>query len=194
MVKINDNYCFSPHFRYEDIDWRDSARVLDAFYDRMMGFYLEPARSVANMSNGSGFFASTLLCAAAVEAMARYTGTKKNGGKRIAAWLERWVPSFKDPSPGGRDSLGDLFDGYFRNGLAHNALVKSLGQVTTEIEPPVRVQDAKVLVNPVSLVEAIITGLQNQVAQLCSQSSERERFRQRIVECFHSEIESLCLS
>jgi len=133
-----------------------------------------------------------LLCAAAVEAIARYTGTKKSGSNGIAAWLEQWVPCFKEASPdGSKKSLADLFDSYFRNGLAHNALVKSLGQVTTEIAHPVQVQDGKVSVNPVALVEALITGFQNHLAEIGSKRSERESFRQRIVAHSQREIESL---
>jgi hypothetical protein len=158
-MRIADVLWFSPRFRFTDINFDDHKALVEAFRDRVEGYFLEPAeRSVA----ANDAFAAGLVCCAAVEFIA-----KVSGKEHPSSWLQSHVPEFN------RDKkLSGQFWGYFRDGLAHEGRVKShskfSGQFSLDL-PTMLTEAGKVLiVNPRLLLGAVRAALH----QFCDQMTD----------------------
>jgi len=144
---------FSPEFTFCDLDFNDREKTVEAFRNRVEGFYLERARRLLSASepkNVNGSFASGLVCICCIDFLALFSLSrekysdkeKKTKKSRIAKWLEeRGIPRFgdKDPDPdldpdNPCESLADRFCRDFRNGLVHEGYVKNLGEFSVEYD------------------------------------------------------------
>ena len=66
-MRIGDALWFSPRFRFADMNFDDKTMLIQAFRDRVDGFFLQPAgRSIA----AKDAFAGGLVCCAAIEFIA----------------------------------------------------------------------------------------------------------------------------
>lgn len=54
-MRIQDYVCFSPESPYEEIELNDREQVVEAFEDRVTGFYLSPARLLADEGQRASF-------------------------------------------------------------------------------------------------------------------------------------------
>lgn len=58
-MRTKDGLFFSPNYRFFDIGWNNQEKIIDAFQDRINGFYFKPAR-VLNQ-NQQAFAAGLVL-------------------------------------------------------------------------------------------------------------------------------------
>ncbi len=93
-MRVEEAIYFSPKYKFEDIDWNDKDKLIEAFKDRVNGFYLKPAE-VLNSSREYGF-AAGLLCASTIDFLARISIDGKYSGKRIKKWLCDNITEFKE--------------------------------------------------------------------------------------------------
>lgn len=45
-MKVGDILYFSPNYKFSVLNWDDKKILIDAFKDRVKGFYIEPARKL----------------------------------------------------------------------------------------------------------------------------------------------------
>lgn len=146
-MRIGDVLFFSPRFKFAELNFEDTHTLVEAFQDRVYGFYLRPAERCIDAGEG---FAAGLICCAAIEFIA-----KAFGYEHASEWLRAKVPDFGDD-----EKLTRRFWTLFRDGLAHEGRVKSFGggsgQFSLDLPKTVTNLDSVVIVNPRLLLKAVI--------------------------------------
>lgn len=170
---------FSPHYKFKDIDWNNKDRLIDAFEDRVLGFYLNPAETLN--SNKENCFAAGLSCIAAIDFLARITLDENSG--RIQGWLRENVADFHD------NNARDIFYKYFRNGLVHEGRIKNCGQFTYDISGTAHFDRNVMLVNPRNLLNDIKLSFRAYLGDLKCNEEKFEKFKKQLISDFKKEIE-----
>lgn len=76
---------FAPNRCMADIDLDDPSGLINAFCDRIDGFFLEPVRHLKTMAQEeASLFASALICAATIESLAHFELAHRNSKQPIA--------------------------------------------------------------------------------------------------------------
>jgi hypothetical protein len=151
-MRIGDVLYFSPRYRFSDLDFDEIKSVIDAFQDRVEGFYLLPASRLIEEGHA---FAGRLVCCAAVEFIANISGEPSP-----PKWIQRNLSEF-----GNDGKLTGRFWNCFRNGLAHEGRVKSFGQgsgqFSLELQQLLTTAGSTLIANPRLLLEAVQTALRS---------------------------------
>lgn len=151
-MRIGDVLYFSPQYKFSDLDFDQSKTVIDAFRDRVEGYYLRPAHRLVEEGHA---FAAGLICCAATELIAKISSEAS-----APEWIQKYLPEFRDDK-----KLVERFWNYFRNGLAHEGRVKAFGQgsgqFSLEFQQLLTVADSTLIVNPRLLLEAIQKAFQS---------------------------------
>jgi hypothetical protein len=138
-MRIADVLYFSPRYRFSDLDFDETKAMINAFEDRVEGFYLLPASRLTEEGHA---FAGGLVCCAAVEFIANISGETS-----APAWIRKNLPAF-----GNDGKLTERFWNYFRNGLAHEGRVKAFvqgsGQFSLELQQLLTIAGSTLIVNP----------------------------------------------
>jgi hypothetical protein len=144
MSSINGTLYFAPHVRFADLALA-SSKLADQFYERINGFYLEPAEVLAERRHD---FAAGLLAVCAADVLGDFmTGAATNA---------RIVGFFKRIDGLNGDGMAELFVDHFRNGLVHEGRIKKGGMFLIEDMNLVAVKHgASLAVNPVLLGRAV---------------------------------------
>lgn len=86
-MKIADIIHFSPKYRLFRINWEDRESLIEAFKDRIDGYYIKPAKFLNKDKYG---FAVTLICVSLIDSLARFeTGKCDKPGERFVSWVEK---------------------------------------------------------------------------------------------------------
>jgi hypothetical protein len=181
IIEDEDTIYFSPSYKFKDIDWSDNAKLINAFKDRVFGFYLNPAETLNQKKEG---FAAGLLCVATIDFLARISlGEKKKPGIRIKEWISENIPDFKknSRSPG-------IFYQFFRNGLVHEGRIKNGGQFTYEIPGTVYLEKEVMLINPGNLLKDIKTSVVDYLKILECDKEKFKKFKDQVKDDFKEEI------
>jgi hypothetical protein len=141
-MRIGDALYFSPNIRFADLIPEDVPKLVNAFQDRVNGFYLAPASRLLNTGD---FFAAGLICFSAVEFIATVT-TNQHPTK----WLQSNLEAFK-----GNEELAGTFWNQFRHGLSHEGRIKNFGQFSTDFPDMLTHANVILIVNPGLFFEAI---------------------------------------
>ena len=91
-MKIGDILYFSPNYKFNQIDWNNKEELIEAFKDRVNGFYLNPADALNK--KGYGFVAG-LTSIATIEFIARIS-IRGNSGSRFINWLCKNITYFNE--------------------------------------------------------------------------------------------------
>lgn len=191
MALVKGTLFFAPGIPMASLDFEDHEFLIEAFDKRMTALFIEPITFLRNTPTAEGgLFASALLIAALIEAIARIEGNRKEQ-RPISTWLLRNVPIFATPISvrNGKITAADVFEDHFRNGLAHNGYVAGLGRLSNEIEQPVRIDGAVVVVNPFQLLSSVQDHLMNFTNDLHAGKRDRRCFAHNMAEQFHREVE-----
>jgi hypothetical protein len=186
MAVARGELWFAPDRRMANIDLDDPVGLIDAFRDRVEGFFLEPARHLKTMAQEeASLFASALICAATIESLARFDPTVRNSNQPIADWLYVNIPQFcRDV---GGKSAATYFDERFRNGLVHEGYVASLGRLGN-LDEVVTIDRDVVTVDPFLLIEEIANWLSRFQDDLKDNRRDVRAFQHRMKELFEAEI------
>jgi hypothetical protein len=160
-MKIGDILYFSPRYRFSELNFDDTKALVDAFRDRVGGFYLLPASRLIEEGHA---FAGGLVSCAAVEFIA-----KVSGDITAPVWIQKHLSEF------GKDGqLAERFWNYFRHGLAHEGRVKSFGrgsgQFSLELQRMLTIDGSTLIVNPRLLLE----GVQKEFRSYCERLDESQ--------------------
>ena len=143
-MRIGDILYFSPRFKFADLNLADTQKVVEAFRDRIEGFYLRPAFRLLDAGDA---FAGGLLCCVSIEVIAKFSGNVSP-----SIWLQNNVEEFAVDR-----RLADRFWSHYRDGLAHEGRIRHLGQFSLESPEMIRVAGPVLVVNPRLLLETIRT-------------------------------------
>lgn len=187
-MRIGDILYFSPKYRFIDLRWHETENLLDAFADRVQGFYLCPARQLAEHRYA---FACGVICVAAIDFIARLvTGEKNSVRARIEKWLSNNIPAFGEPDPDNiNQTRARRFYEDFRNKLIHEGRIGNLGQFSLDTKDMVSFVDDAMIVNPEYLLCQLENSFNSYLQQLSQKPEIFEMFRQTLQDDFAKEIE-----
>jgi hypothetical protein len=156
-VKIDDLLYFAPGIRFDEVNF-DGHELPDQFEQRIRGFYLGPASRAVEAGDA---FAAGVLLVVCIDALARF---QIGGavGERFKTFARKELASFADE---GR--ARDLYD-MFRNGLVHEARIKSGAQFTLDFDPAFTYHRSEdiTIINPARLAEEVQLALDVYVERL----------------------------
>ncbi len=183
MARYDGRLFFSPRFSFSQLDFSDTSLILDAFQDRVEGFYLVPAQQLAYRRN---YFASGVLCLVGIDFVSKYEYPTIGDG-RFKAWLNR-IPPFGEADPGQPNRhLSDRMEQDFRNMLVHEGRIR-FGEFSCEIRDVARVMRRKLIVNPRLLTDRSIELLHAYCDRLRSNALQMETIRQSLLDDFRAEV------
>lgn len=174
-MDIKGEIYFSPRFKFIDIDWDDNDKLIDAFRDRVEGFYLSPAKILNEKKYG---FAAGLLCVAAIDLLA----TIFLGRNNFYKWTKRNIKCLSDYN------ISIRFYKNFRNGLVHEGRIKNGDQFSYRVEDIIFYEDI-LLVNPKNLLEQIESAFYKYIKYLKTDDEMFASFKETLKQEFKREIE-----
>jgi hypothetical protein len=180
-LRIEDTIYFSPSYKFKDIDWSDNAKLINAFKDRVFGFYTNPVETLNSKREG---FATGLLCIATIDFLARiFLDEDKEPKERIKEWISENIADFKNNS-----KSQQVFWKFFRNGLVHEGRIKNGGQFTYEIPGTVYLEKEVMLINPGNLLKDIKTSVVDYLKILECDKEKFKKFKDQVKDDFKEEI------
>lgn len=178
-MREEDKLHFSPKYIFGDIDFNNKEKLIDAFNDRVYGFYLNPAKLLDDNRLG---FACALMCAVAIDFLARLVYPNFAPGLRIRYWLKDNIPEFNNGDFAAR------FYEYFRCGLVHEGRIKNPGEFSYESSHVVAAEDGIVRINPSLLLKKIERALTEYLIKLQKDSVAFDNFRRCLKKDFETEV------
>jgi hypothetical protein len=177
MSRIDDELQFAPGIPFTALDFR-YGKLPKQFYRRIVGFYLSPAVELANRRHD---FAAGLLAVCAADALAGFiTGA--------SGTTERMVGFFRQIDGLGDEEVARLFVDHFRNGLVHEARVKSGGEFSLTAERVAQRRGASLAVNPALLANAVHARLEVFRQQLEKTPADLNALKKKIRSRFSAEL------
>lgn len=186
-MRVGDILYFSPKYKFSDINWDDKEDLINAFKDRVKGFYIEPAVKLNDDKNG---FAAGVLCVTTIDFLARVTIGSDNVGERIEQWLRRYINKFNQMDPDNRNrTITRRFYEEFRNGLVHEGRIKNCGQFSDNFNELIHIEDKIMVINPVLLLEETKTSFETYMDDVESDTSLFHQFRCALIRDFGDDVE-----
>ena len=186
-MRIGDILYFSPNYKFSVLNWDDKKILIDAFKDRVKGFYIKPAEKLNGDKNG---FAAGVLCATTIDFLARITIEADNVGERIERWLRKYITEFNQKVPDNRSrTLARRFYEEFRNGLVHEGRIKNCGQFSDNFSELIHMEDKIMVINPVLLLEEIKTSFETYIDNVENDTSLFHQFRRALIRDFGDDVE-----
>lgn len=178
-MREEDKLHFSPKYIFGDIDFNNKEKLIDAFNDRVYGFYLNPAKLLDDNRLG---FACGLMCAATIDFLARSIYPDFSSKLRTKNWLKDNIKEFND------EDLAVRFYEDFRCGLVHEGRIKNPGEFSYESNHIVATKDGIVRINPSLLLRKIEHALTEYLAMLQRDSVAFDNFRRCLKKDFEAEV------
>jgi len=181
-MKIGEILYFSPRYKFIDIDWNDKEKLLEAFKDRVKGFFLDPAEQL----NEKKFaFAVGVLCVTTIDFLAKIETGLKKVGKRIEKWLK-----YNNIN---EQSIAYRFYKEFRNGLVHEGHITNAGQFSYDSDKLIHFYSKKsgkkvMIINPELLLNEIQNSFDKYFEKLQKDESAFESFKKNIINIFKDDI------
>jgi len=176
-MRIGHILYFSPNVKFADLGTAGPQTLLEAFRDRVEGYYLQPAmRSV----EAGDAFAGGIVCCAAIELIADMLADQQP-----CDWLAANIPEFANAET-------RPFWGYFRDGLMHEGRIRGNEQLSGQfsLQAPRMVEriGSLLIVNPGLLLNTVAEAFQRN----CEQGTEPQiaRLARSLRRRFRAEIEA----
>ena len=186
-MRVGDILLFSPKYKFSVLNWDDKKILVDAFKDRVKGFYIDPAEKLNDDEN---VFAAGVLCVTTIDFLARITMGSDNPGERIERWLKKCITKFNQNDPNDRSrTIARRFYKEFRNGLVHEGRIKSCGQFSDNFSELIHMEDTIMVINPVLLLEAIKTSFETYMDNVENNTSLFHQFRCALIRDFGDDVE-----
>lgn len=178
-MKIGDFLYFAPGIRFDSLDLA-SPEIVDHFRSRIRGYYLGPARMLADQGHA---FGAVVLLASAIVALARFERPARERNQvRYTNWSKVYVPSL-----GTKDSADKFYDD-FRCGVVHEGRAKKGCVFTTEIGRAVWVEDGIMAVHPVRFWEEISQVLETFCARTLDSPALLQNLQRQLRDDFKAEM------
>jgi len=178
-MRIGNILYFSPKYRFDQINWNDKEELIEAFKDRVEGFYLNPARA---LNEHKYPFGSGVLCVITIDFLARIENNSESVEKRIKKWLTENISEYFD------ETLAQRFYKEFRNGLIHEGRIKNCGQFSYDFDELVHQENGIMIVNPNLLLEKIVDSFESYITKVRTDNFAFQLFRCAILRDFQEDI------
>lgn len=187
-MKVGDYLYFSPNVKFRDLKWDEKEILINAFIDRVEGFYLKPAKKLDELKRG---FATGVLCVTAVDFIARISTGIKEPRERMVKWLNDNIEQFRGPDPeNSENTIAYRFYKDFRNGLVHEGRIKRAGQFSYDFPNELlKVQKGIIIINPHFLLEAINKSFIEYMDKVEREGIAFQGFRSALEEDFREDVE-----
>ena len=186
-MRVGDILYFSPKYKFSVLNWDDKKILVDAFKDRVKGFYIDPAEKLNNDKNG---FAAGVLCVTTIDFLARITMGSDNPGERIERWLRKYITEFNQMDSNNQNiTLARRFCKEFRNGLVHEGRIKNCGQFSDDHSKLIHMEDRIMIINSALLLEAIKTSFETYMGRVENNTSLFHQFRCALIRDFGDDVE-----
>ena len=192
MAEKEGKLYFSPKYTFEEvktlIERDERNELIEAFKDRVYGFYLNPAKKLnemvlKNKDNIEYSFSIILICSAVVDFLALFQSGVENSKERSKKWLENNIHEFKS-----NPELASKFYSWFRCGLVHEGRIKSGGQSSYEFGGLIYLEEGKYIkINPDNLLKEIEKAFESYINTLYENDEEFERFKALLYKKFVEE-------
>jgi hypothetical protein len=186
-MKVDNELYFAPGIRFLDMDWDDENSLIDAFFQRVIGYYLSPARKLIDAAEA---FGAGVLCVTTIDFMSGIEeDSTGNVGKRYQRWLVNRIMEFSDPNPDDKtQTLARRFYDEFRNGLVHEGRIKNAGQFAIENGNIIEFEKSSMIVNPYYLQQEIDQALHQYVSELYENNLLAQKFRYTLINRFSEDM------
>jgi hypothetical protein len=186
-MRVGDILYFSPEYKFSVLNWDDKKILIDAFKDRVKGFYIEPAKKLNDDKNG---FAAGVLCVTTIDFLARITIESDEVRKRIEQWLRKYINEFNQEVPDNRSrTLARRFYEEFRNGLVHEGRIKNCGQFSDDYSELIHMEDRIMVINSVFLLKAIKKSFETYMDNVENDTSLFHQFKCALIRDFGDDVE-----
>lgn len=195
MANVEGELYFSPNHTFEKIKrflkQNNREGLIEAFKDRVYGFYLGPARELNEIAKKAledrdkkfGFsFSVGLICVATIDFIALFSTRVEDSKFRFVIWLIDNIDEFKD-----NPKLAVDFYNWYRNGLVHEGRIKEAGQFSYECNRLISVENGIIKINPDKLLEEIERAIEKYIETLRQNNEEFEHFKERLDKKFRKE-------
>jgi hypothetical protein len=177
MSRLGDCLYFAPGVAFSSLDIR-GGRLPDQFFQRIDGFYLQPAIELARNRHD---FAAGLMAVCAADALAGFVTGASGTKERMVAFF-RHIPGLDERE------TAELFCEHFRNGLVHDARVKGGSEFSVDIRGVAQRHGDRLAVNPLGLAEGVRRMLAEYRKRLYRDYTEMKSLRARIRRRFKVEL------
>ncbi len=184
-MKISKILYFSPKYKYLELNWDEKDKLIEAFRDRVKGFYIQPAEQLNSDEKG---FATGVLCITTLDFIAKFF--YNNDANRMKKLLKNKIEEFSRVDPYFTNkTLADRFYEEFRNGLIHEGRIKNAGQFSYDFLEIVKVEEEVMIVNPGKLLCKINSIFDNYITQIKESDLLYLKFKESLRGDFKREID-----
>jgi len=187
-MKRGDILYFSPKYKFSDLQWDNKDALIDAFRDRVEGFYLNPADE---LNQNYCAFSAGVMCVTSIDFLARITsGVEKVTRKEFESWLKHNIEPFDESDPdNASQSLAKRFYHEFRCGLVHEGRIKNAGQFSYHFEKLIEIKESAMIVNPHALLNAIEESFTQYIDKVKNDDFAFQSFKCALIRDFRKEVE-----
>jgi hypothetical protein len=177
MSRIGDELYFAPGIPFAAVDLQFGG-LPNQFYQRIVGFYLNPAIKLAQARHD---FAAGILAVCAADALGGFITGASGSTERIVGFI-RAIPGLED------EGIARLFVDHFRNGLVHEARVKDGGEFSMEVPRVALRRGSSLAVNPRLLADSVHARLSEYRDRLNGNTDELKALKRKIRRRFATEL------
>lgn len=189
-MRDKDGIYFSPKFRFLDLKWNNKENLIDAFEDRINGFYFEPAEYLNEQNQA---FAAGLISLSIIDLLTNNNSNEV--GIHFKYWLRSNVREFNRPDPDSiYHNLAHRFYGEFRNCLIHECRIKNAGQFSYNYNKLIHfIPDFDrhiMVINPKLLISSLKMAFQSYIKTVEEDDFEYKKFHKMMNKNFYTDFES----
>ena len=173
-----DGLFFAPGIRFKALRVDDPQALADALAARAQCWFFAPASQVAPVSP----FAAGIIVSCFIDAAAEFEGTT------LAEWLREAVPATGDRDPRrGNKTIADSFEEDVRHGLVHHARLNRGAEFSLDLETPLEIIRAVLVVNPLELLKSVAARWDKTLRAVVSNSDFHRRIADQIQRVFKAD-------
>ncbi len=187
-MKIGNILYFSPKHKFIDLDLEDKEKLIDAFEERVKGYYLIPAEEIV----GKHVFASGVLCVSTMDYLAKLESGSEKVKERFVTWTKNNIEGLNKADPDNVSStLAYRFYNEFRNGLVHECRIKNAGQFSFNYSELDRIIDGVMIINPKYLLNEIKKSFDRYLEIVNKDDFTLQALKCTLINDFRSDFEAL---
>ena len=191
-MRDKDGIFFSPNYRFLNIKWNNRENLIAAFYDRIIGFYFNPAEQ---LNKNEHAFASGIICLSLIDLFSKLQNDNSSVRRRYVPWLESNIDEFNSINPDNpSETLAKRFYDEFRNCLIHECRIKNAGQFSylypRIIHLMIDSERLIMVVNPKLLLSSLKLSFEEYINSIRESQIESQKFEEIMKENFYIDFES----
>jgi hypothetical protein len=171
MARSRGILYFAPETPYSEVRIDDD-EIISQFRDRLVGFYLRPAKQLIAPETT---FAAGVLVICCMDALSRYDVDYHRFTKhseRFPKWIAGELRSFQ-----GDEKLAIRFYKAFRCGLVHEARIKYVGEFSLDTKRTVTLHGNFFVINPYLLLDEVLDALNVFVSKSIGDNAFAQHFK-----------------